>query len=552
MNDNPGFLTGGGEMGSLIRKYDWGTTALGSTEGWPQSLHTTLNILLHSKFPMFLFWGPEHICFYNDAYRPSLGDSEKHPYTLGKPGEQVWAEIWPIIKPQIDQVMGGGEATWHQDKAGALQRNGKMEPAFFTYSYSAVKDEADQVAGVFVTCIETTQAVRQQQQVQDNEERFRLMVDLAPNLVWMLDEEGSYKYVNETSLNYLGITQTEIATKGWAAYLHPDERERVSQTFHAAIAARKNYAYEHRLRTKNGEYRWVYSQAVPAYAADGSLYAYIGSSMDVHDRLMARQMLESTKAGLQQQVTEHSTELSETNKALQRTNTELQRSNQYLEEFAHAASHDLKEPIRKIQFFTQKIKEDMQDRMNSAELFSFSRIENAASRMGALIDDLLLYSEVSHMPMAMSSVTLNNVLADVLEDLDLEIAEKGATIEVGQLPTVTGYKRQLQQLFQNLIGNALKYSKAGEPPVIKITSDRRLVGEYQVIEVSDNGIGFDQQYADKIFQMFARLHGKSEYSGTGVGLSIVKKVVENHQGNIRVESQEGVGSVFKLYLPVTA
>jgi light-regulated signal transduction histidine kinase (bacteriophytochrome) len=164
----------------------------------------------------------------------------------------------------------------------------------------------------------------------------------------------------------------------------------------------------------------------------------------------------------------------------------------------------------------------------------------------------LLYSHVSQRPHETETVDLAKAVQNAMEDLELDIQEKGASIEVGKLPVVKGYRRQLQQLFQNLLTNALKYSKRDLAPFIDISSKEvtENEGRYHLITVKDNGIGFDQQYSERIFQMFARLHGKSEYGGTGVGLSIVKKVVENHNGFIRAESTEGEGSVFKIYLPV--
>ncbi|RYG45490.1 MAG: GHKL domain-containing protein [Chitinophagaceae bacterium] len=185
------------------------------------------------------------------------------------------------------------------------------------------------------------------------------------------------------------------------------------------------------------------------------------------------------------------------------------------------------------------------------QLRAFSRIENATERMGNLIDDLLLYSHVSHRPHDMEPVDLNEKVQRVLEDLELDIQEKQAQITVGHLPVVNGYRRQLQQLLQNLISNALKYCSNDVKPQIDISAvtvveDGR---KYHVIAVKDNGIGIDSQYKDKIFQMFTRLHGKNEYSGTGVGLSIVKKVVENHNGSYRVESTPGKGSTFMIALP---
>jgi signal transduction histidine kinase len=183
--------------------------------------------------------------------------------------------------------------------------------------------------------------------------------------------------------------------------------------------------------------------------------------------------------------------------------------------------------------------------------------------MGALIDDLLLFSHVSSKPHAKEVVDLNERVKRVLEDLELEIQLKSATITINPLPIVKGYRRQLQQLFQNLIGNALKYSKPGVAPIITITSTQ-LVDEnawlklpeagqqklFHCIEVKDNGIGFEQNEAERIFQMFHRLHGNAEYRGTGVGLSIARKVVENHNGKIIAESEPGMGAAFKVYLPV--
>jgi signal transduction histidine kinase len=201
--------------------------------------------------------------------------------------------------------------------------------------------------------------------------------------------------------------------------------------------------------------------------------------------------------------------------------------------------------------------------LNEGEGGLFERMQHAAQRMGLLVDDLLMYSHVSQTPVEQEEVDLNEKLRIVLADLEVQIEEKKAVISVGHLPTVKGYRRQLQQLFQNLLTNALKYSKEAVAPQISVRS--RIVSgaeapyklpeeytnkRYHLIEVRDNGIGFEQQYADKIFQMFQRLHGKSEYTGTGVGLSIVRKVVENHHGFIWAESEPDKGATFYVLFPV--
>lgn len=177
---SPAFLKGGGEMGSLVRSMNWSETSLGDPSKWPQSLRTSLSILLNSKFPMFLFWGRDLICFYNDAYRPSLGIDGKHPSILGMRAEDAWPEIWTIIKPLIDQVMSGGEATWHENKLIPIFRNGKIEDVYWTFSYSPVSDETGSISGVFVTCTETTEQVLNLGKLAESEKNFRNLVDIAP------------------------------------------------------------------------------------------------------------------------------------------------------------------------------------------------------------------------------------------------------------------------------------------------------------------------------------------------------------------------------------
>ncbi|HEV7348771.1 PAS domain-containing sensor histidine kinase [Telluribacter sp.] len=244
---------------------------------------------------------------------------------------------------------------------------------------------------------------------------------------------------------------------------------------------------------------------------------------------------------------------------------ELRRSNQSLEEFAHAASHDMKEPLRKIRTFASRLKTKIAEGLDEKDTGLIDRIETAAERMQLLVDDLLEFSHVNERPREMDSVDLNEKVMKVLADLDLPVEEKGARVEVGPLPTVKGNERQLQQLFYNLIGNALKYSKPATPPEISIQS-RKVMGSevarsinlpvdqenwtYYLIEVRDNGIGFDQLYAERIFRMFNRLHGQAEYSGTGIGLSIAKKVTENHNGYIWATSEMNIGSTFHILLPV--
>ena len=256
------------------------------------------------------------------------------------------------------------------------------------------------------------------------------------------------------------------------------------------------------------------------------------------------------------------TETKQTQLRLENLVEELKRSNASLEEFTYAASHDLKEPIRKIRIFADRLKESHSANMDSEGKRILERLLTSSLRMRLLVDDLLSYSLISMNEMEAEKVNLQEKVQKVLEDLEVEAEEKNAQVHVGQLPTIIGYRRKLQQLFQNLIGNAIKYSRPGIPPIIHITST--VVSGHQIaqpvnpedvnknyhhIQIADNGIGFEQKNADKIFRIFQRLHDQSDYSGTGIGLSIVKKVIEKHHGYITVASQPGAGSVFNVYLP---
>ena len=238
------------------------------------------------------------------------------------------------------------------------------------------------------------------------------------------------------------------------------------------------------------------------------------------------------------------------------------RSNAYLEEFAHAASHDLQEPLRKIQFYSDKMKMQIRENQLSENIAILERMDSAVNRMSVLIDDLLAYSQLSSEEVQLKEVNLNAVLKEVLAGLEACIKEKSAVCSIMALPVVTGHKNQLRQLFHNLLTNALKYSRAEVPPVITVTArvvKGKEAGEllqpgndwqsFHLIEVTDNGLGFEPQYARKIFHIFQRLHGKSEYPGSGVGLAIVQKVVENHNGFVFAEGRPGEGARFKVFLP---
>lgn len=254
----------------------------------------------------------------------------------------------------------------------------------------------------------------------------------------------------------------------------------------------------------------------------------------------------------QKQLEKNNQELEEANKALEISNHDLQ-------QFASVASHDLQEPLRKIHIFSNLLWDRQKDLSPEAQKF-LEKIIDSSDRMKTLIIDILNYSKLSANDHALECIDINDLVKELVEDFELIIEEKEAVIHIGDLPCIDVNKGQMRQVFQNIISNALKFSKAGIPPVINIksarlkeksfTSKEASDGPFCMISIEDNGIGFDEKYLGNIFALFERLNSKDRYEGTGIGMAIAKKIIEKHNGLITAESKEGLGAVFKIILPM--
>ncbi len=252
---------------------------------------------------------------------------------------------------------------------------------------------------------------------------------------------------------------------------------------------------------------------------------------------------EELNQNLEQKIEERTGEIIKLNKELKRSNTEL-------EEFAFIASHDLQEPLRKINSYCERLLYKYQTVIDGKGSEYMEKMQNAAVRMQALINDLLTYSRVTTHAEPYTSVDLFQIVKEVLTDLEVQIEKTAGSVELSLLPVINADPTQMRQLFQNLIGNSLKFHKPGEPPAVKIYAAEEVPDGYCSIVIEDNGIGIDEIYYDKIFGVFQRLHGKSEYEGSGIGLAVCKKIAEKHVGTIRVESKPGVGTKFIVNLPL--
>ncbi len=297
------FLSGGGEMGALTRTKDWSKTPAGPVSQWPQSLQTTLGIVLKCKFPMFLWWGPELICFYNDAYRPSLGQNGKHPSILGMPAAEAWPEIWHVIKPLIDQVLAGEEAVWFEDQLVPIFRNGKIEDVYWTFSYSPVNDESGNVAGVLVTCSETTDKVITKRRLEERERNLRSIIVQAPVAIAILrGPEYIVEIANKGALELWGrreddvlnqpilAAMPELGSQGIKALL-----DHVYQTGESFEASEFPVQLLRGDRLENVYVNFVYQ---PLYNRDRAINGIITIGFEVTQQVIARKEIEQSEQKL--------------------------------------------------------------------------------------------------------------------------------------------------------------------------------------------------------------------------------------------------------------
>jgi PAS domain S-box-containing protein len=667
---SPAFLNNGGFMGELIRKKDWSSTPVGAPDTWPQSLRTTVNLLLNSKFPMFVWWGPELTTIYNDAYRPIAG--EKHPSLLGKSGKEGWVEIWGDLGPLVERVFSG-TSTWSDDQVLYMNRHGYIEETYFTFSYSPVMDESGNVGGLFCACIETTEKVMAARKIKENERNLRNTILQSPVAMSILKGPNfMVEIANKRMYELWGRGEDELLHRPIFEGLPEARHQGLEEILLHVYKSGESYTANERPipLPRKGSVETIYLNFVyePFREGDSTISGILVVATDVTDQVIARRKIEESEArtrlstaaahlgtydiDLVQEKIIYSDRLKdifeleegkgithhflverlhpedvqirknaheqalqtgelfyeariilpgnnvkwirlngkyifENNQPVSLVGTvmdisnekktaelleqkieertkELTQLNEQLKQFTYAASHDLQEPLRKITYFMDRLIVKISPTLDEEDKKITERISKTTERMRVLINDLLAYSNTSLGITGFQEVDLSTVVQEVLDDMEATIIDNGASVVYENLPKVTGDARQLRQMFQNLISNALKYHKIGEESRVHIgvnlvnaadIKNIRLEDSsalYHLIQVTDNGIGFKNEDASRIFQLFQRLHGRSEYAGTGVGLAIVQKVVENHKGYIWAESEPGNGASFNILLPVTS
>jgi PAS domain S-box-containing protein len=296
---NADFLAGGGEMGALTRAHDWSTTPIGPPDTWPQSLRTAVRILLNTNHPMFIWWGEALIQFYNDAYRQTMGP-ERHPSALGQRGRDCWAEIWDIIGPQIEQVMNGGGATWHENQLIPVTRHGRLEQVWWTYGYSPI-DEADGVGGVLVVCRDVTKEHLAAEALREREAELARVQQIGR--IGGLEVDLTTGFRNRRSPEYLlihGLPPDAVneTHEDWVRRIHPDDREATEKKFRDAVAGNvRDYTVRYRIiRPNDGELRWISVKSTIERDANGNPIRLVGAHADITEQVDAERALRQSEA----------------------------------------------------------------------------------------------------------------------------------------------------------------------------------------------------------------------------------------------------------------
>jgi PAS domain S-box-containing protein len=476
----------------------------------------------------------------------------------------------------LENVFDTGEIYQTDQQEVALFVSGELKTFWFKFTYQPLTDVHGRVYAILNMAVEITEQVKARQKIADSEKRLSGAIELAELATWTLHiKENKFRY-SPRFIDWLGLDQDYLNEKEAYNPVPESHRQMVAEGIAEALKSGGIYKNEHPIINRvTGRRRIIQAYAQVFYDDEGNPDVLNGTARDITEQ----RKIEITLEQLVQQRTEEletsNEELSATNEELSAMNEEfaatnddlaeanhlLSMSNQNLEQFAYIASHDLQEPLRKIQQFGDLLKKKYESPSDQA-LTYLERMQSAASRMSVLITDLLTFARVSNNKLNFEQVSLNDLISMTLSDLELRIQETSAKIKIESLPVVHGDKVQLGQLFQNLLSNALKFRKAEIDPEIHIYSEivraadvpshvkpTRWTKSYHRVSVADNGIGFDQQYAARIFQAFQRLHGKSEFEGTGIGLAICEKVAANHGGAITASGEPGEGAVFDIYLP---
>ncbi|HMG16270.1 MAG TPA: PAS domain S-box protein, partial [Saprospiraceae bacterium] len=387
-----------------------------------------------------------------------------------------------------------------------------------------------------------------------SENKFQRLAEFMPQMVWTGDQDGKQNYFNQNFLDFIPFNLDELIKQGWHIAIHPDDWKEDKKIWENALENSHDFKMQHRILNKNGEYIWFLTRGISTKDELGNINMWICTSTEIQDQKTLQEVLEKA-------IEERTNELQGANKALVEKNRELQ-------SFAYVTSHDLQEPLRKFLTFMERIKTNESKNLSAEGLVFLNRMGNTILRMRQLITDLLTFSKIDMEERKFEKTKLSKSIREVARELKESLAVVRAKIVVEAEDEINVVPFQFQQLMHNLINNSIKYSKPGVPLKIIIKSNiakgKEFINKdfekfhihlnpeklYCHLSVADNGIGFESQYSLRIFEIFQKLHSRDQYAGTGIGLAIVKRIIETHNAFITADGELDKAAVFNMYFPV--
>jgi PAS domain S-box-containing protein len=461
--------------------------------------------------------GPDHTFqWVNPEYERLVSRTAES--ILGKSVQTAFPEVeGQVYVNLLNGVYRTGEPFVGHEVPLHLEGSDGPRDLYLNFVYAATRDVHGEIDGVFAHIIDVTDMVQTRQRIEESERQLRTLAETIPHLAWMADEKGDRLWFNRRWFDYTGLSLEETTGRGWEKAHDPNVLPEVRKLWQQAISSGEPFEMVYPLRSADGEFRTFLTRVQPVKDHQGQAVRWFGTNTDITDQ--------------------------------RRTEEDLRRMNRELEEFAYVASHDLQEPLRMVNIYTQQIIKTLGTGDEKMNLYS-GFVQQGVQRMEALIHDLLTFSRSVHSEeLPFGSADLQTSLTEALSIMKNRIEEAGALIRAAPLPRVRGDTAQLAHVFQNILSNALKYRKKNVAAEIQIAAVRDR--DHWIVSVQDNGIGFEARYAERIFGLFKRLH-KDEYPGTGLGLAICKRIVERYGGRMWAQGRPEEGATFYFSLPIAA
>jgi PAS domain S-box-containing protein len=563
-------------MGALMRAHNWASSPLGAPDQWPQSLRTAVRILLNTNHPMFIFWGVELTQFYNDAYSRTMGP-ERHPSALGARGRDCWAEIWPIIGPDIDQVMAGGSATWHEDRLVPVTRHGHLEQVYWTYGFSPI-DLDDRVGGVLVVCRDVTADHIVAVKAREREAELTRVQQIGR--IGGLEVDLRTGFRNRRSPEYLlvhGLPPDAVneTHEDWVRRIHPDDREIAETQFKEAVkTGAREYSVQYRIiRPSDGEVRWISVKSMIERDDNGRALRLIGAHTDVTDEVNADRALRKSEeearqlaaklaelnATLEQRVEEKTREREAAGEQLKATEEALRQSQKMeaVGQLTGGIAHDFNNLLTGIVGSLDL----MRTRLAQGRIENVTRYIDAAmtsaNRAAALTHRLLAFAR--RQPLIPKSIDANTLVMS-LEDLLRRTIGERLDLEIAAAPDLWCTlcdPNQLESALLNLAINARDAMPDGGKLTIttvnvpgkaaRAAAPVLAPGDYIRISVADTGTGMSADVVARAFDPFFTT--KPIGQGTGLGLSMIYGFARQSNGHVSIDSRAGCGTTVHLYLP---